>query len=186
MRTIRNLAAVSVLALALSACGGPAEEDEAVVDEAEDVAEAADITDGEEVAAADGEDEAAEEVEETAEEPEAEETPAPAATPTPTPTQAAAPVGPPASFTQCQICHAVEPGQNGIGPSLAGVFGRGAGSVTGFSYTEGMRSSGLTWNQATLDRYLADPSGVVPGTTMAVGPLDAAQRRAIIEYLKTL
>lgn len=95
-------------------------------------------------------------------------------------------MAPPAAFTQCRVCHSVEPGQNGIGPSLAGIYGQRAGQVAGFTYTAGMRSSGLTWNDATLDRYLSDPQGVVPGTTMAIGPLDAAQRRAIIAYLKTL
>lgn len=183
MRTNRHLVAVSALALALAACGGPEEEaDDVAAAEAEEAMEV-DTTEaeGEDAASedAEGEDAAAEE---GAEEPEAEATP----TPTPTATVAAAPAGPPASFTQCQVCHAVQPGQNGIGPSLAGVFGRRAAAVSGFSYTDGMRNSGLTWNEANLDRYLANPSGVVPGTTMAVGPLDAAQREAIIDYLKTL
>ncbi len=100
--------------------------------------------------------------------------------------QAAAPSVPPASFTQCQVCHQTAPGQNGIGPSLAGVFGRKAAAVSNFSYTAGMRSSGLSWNEANLDRYIANPSAVVPGTTMAVGSLSDADRAAIIDYLKTL
>ena len=95
-------------------------------------------------------------------------------------------MAPPAAFNQCRVCHAVAPGQNGIGPSLAGVHGNRAGTVAGYGYTDGMRTSGLTWNDATLDRYLADPQGVVPGTMMAIGPLDATQRRAIIAYLKTI
>lgn len=95
-------------------------------------------------------------------------------------------MAPPAAFTQCRVCHSVAPGQNGIGPSLAGVHGNRAGTVAGYGYTDGMRTSGLTWNDATLDRYLADPQGVVPGTMMAIGPLDATQRRAIIAYLKTI
>jgi len=185
MRNNRNLAAVSVLALALAACDGLEEEAEATAAvEAEEAVE----TGAEEAYAAEGE-EAATEGEEAGEEEEAAE---PAATPTPTPTPsatatvAAAPATPPASFTQCQVCHAVQAGQNGIGPSLAGVFGKKAGQVAGFSYTDGMRSANLTWDQATLDRYLANPQGVVPGTTMAVGPLNAAERTAIINYLKTL
>lgn len=185
MRTHRNLVAVSALALALAACGGTEEEAEDVAAiEAEEATEVdATEAEGEEATTeeAEGEEAAGEE---EAEEPAAEATPTPK--PTPTATVAAAPVGPPPSFTQCQVCHSVEAGQNGIGPSLAGVFGRKAASVSGFSYTDGMRSSNLTWNQANLDRYLANPSGVVPGTTMAVGPLDASQRSAIINYLKTL
>ena len=93
---------------------------------------------------------------------------------------------PPAAFTQCRVCHSVSPGQNGIGPSLAGIHGNRAGAVAGFTYTDGMRTSGLTWNDATLNRYLTDPQGTVPGTMMAIGPLDATQRAAIIAYLKTL
>lgn len=186
MRSYRNLVAVSALALALAACGGPEEEAEDVAAaEAEDAAET-----GAEEATAEGEEAATEGEEATTEEAGEEEEVAPATTPTPTPTPtatvAAAPATPPAAFTQCQVCHSVEAGQNGIGPSLAGVFGRKSAQVSGFSYTDGMRNANLTWNQATLDRYLANPSGVVPGTTMAVGPLDAAQRTAIINYLKTL
>jgi cytochrome c len=48
-----------------------------------------------------------------------------------------------------------------------------------------MKASGLTWNQATLDRYLTDPRGVVPGTKMAFGGVkDAAKRQEIIDYIK--
>ena len=84
------------------------------------------------------------------------------------------------------MCHSVQRGQNGIGPSLAGVAGRRAGSVAGFTYTDGMKNLGVSWNDANLDRYLAGPQAMVPGTTMAIGPLSAGDRRAIIAYLKTL
>ena len=190
MRQYRSLAAVSVLALALAACGGPAEE-EASSNEAEESAEveAVDATEdaaGEDADAveaaveeADGEEVEEEEEEEVAEAEEVEPTP------TPTPTLAV-PVGPPASFTQCQVCHSVAPGQSGIGPSLAGISGRAAGAADGFSYTDGMRDANLTWNDATLDSFLADPAGVVPGTTMFIGSIDAPQRAEIIAYLKTL
>jgi cytochrome c len=174
MRHLRHFAAASVLVLALAACGDAGEDDGASGE-----------TDAPAVAAS------------------ASATPAPGATPsetaTPTPTPSAtatvdemAPPPPPAvaaapaAFTQCRVCHAIEPGQNGIGPSLAGVVGRRAGSAAGFSYTADMSALGQTWNDATLDRYLADPAGLVPSTTMAIGPLDQAQRRAIIAYLKTL
>jgi cytochrome c len=113
------------------------------------------------------------------------ETPSPTPTPTATPTQAA--VTPPTVFNQCAACHSTERGEHGIGPSLAGVFGRRAGTAAGFEFTQAMKDSGLTWNQAGLDRYLTDPRGVVPGTTMAYnGVKDAAQRQAVINYLKTL
>lgn len=113
------------------------------------------------------------------------ETPSPTPTPTATPTQAA--VTPPTVFNQCAACHSTERGEHGIGPSLAGVLGRRAGTAAGFTFSQAMKDSGLTWNQANLDRYLTDPRGVVPGTTMTYnGVKDAAQRQAVINYLKTL
>jgi cytochrome c len=113
------------------------------------------------------------------------ETPSPTPTPTATATQAA--VTAPTVFNQCAACHSTERDEHGIGPSLAGVFGRRAGTVAGFEFSQAMKDSGLTWNQATLDRYLTDPRGVVPGTTMAYnGVKDAAQRQAVINYLKSL
>lgn len=179
MRNTVRFAAVSAFALALVACG-PSEEP--AVDEA-DVA--ADDMTGDVV---DTLPDAAEPTPEATETPADEATPTPAASASATPVPAAVPTvaAAPAAFTQCRVCHSVSPGQNGIGPSLAGIHGNRAGAVTGFTYTDGMKNSGLTWNDATLNRYLTDPSGVVPGTMMAIGPLDAAQRAAIIAYLKTL
>ena len=93
----------------------------------------------------------------------------------------------PVAFAPCMSCHAVTPGQNGIGPSLAGVFGRKAGMAPGFVYSEAMKDSGKTWDEATLDTYLANPMGMVPGTRMTyMGQSDPAKRKAAIEYLKTL
>ena len=93
----------------------------------------------------------------------------------------------PVAFAPCMSCHAVTPGQNGIGPSLAGVFGRKAASAPGFEYSDAMKASGKTWDDATLDTYLANPMGVVPGTRMTyMGQSDPAKRKAVIEYLKSL
>ena len=115
------------------------------------------------------------------------ETPSPTATPTPAAAATQAAVTPPTVFNQCAACHSTERGENGIGPSLAGVFGRRSGTLPGFEYSQAMKEAGLAWNQANLDRYLTDPRGVVPGTTMAYnGVKDAAQRQAVINYLKTL
>lgn len=94
--------------------------------------------------------------------------------------------GPPASFAQCRSCHAVEPGKNGIGPSLAGVFGRKAASVPGFAYSAALKNSGLTWDEATLDPWLAAPARLVPGTRMVIGVPDPARRAELITYMKTL
>lgn len=100
---------------------------------------------------------------------------------------AADPGAKPAAFAQCAACHSVEPGKNGVGPSLAGVFGSKAGSVAGYGYTPANKNSGLTWDEATLDTYLTAPMKTVPGTKMSFGGMsDPAQRKAIIEYMKTL
>ena len=93
----------------------------------------------------------------------------------------------PVAFVPCMSCHAVTPGQNGIGPSLAGVVGRKAGMATGFVYSEAMKDSGKTWDEATLDTFLTNPMGAVPGTRMTyMGQSDPAKRKAVIEYLKML
>jgi len=190
MRIHLAFATSTALALALSACGGPPESDDA----AEDAA-AEEVTDME-VADEATEDEATDESEATetedASEEEAEEEPAPAAsatptpTPTSTPTRAAAPATPPQAFTTCGVCHSVEPGQNMIGPSLAGVVGRRAGAVAGANYSPAMQSANLTWTEANLRRYIADPAAVVPGGTMPAPGVSAADAQAIINYLKTL
>ncbi len=112
--------------------------------------------------------------------PEPAPTPSPAATPT-----ASAEVEEPASFAVCKACHSMEPGKHGLGPSLAGIWGEKAGEVPGFEFSQPMIDSGLTWNQANLDKYLADPRGTVPGTKMAFGGVkDAAKRQEIIDYIK--
>jgi cytochrome c len=86
----------------------------------------------------------------------------------------------------CSACHTTEPGKNKIGPSLAGVVGRKAGSEPGFQYSEANKKSGLTWDEATLDKYLTNPKEVVPGTKMAfAGVKKEDERKAIIDYLKT-
>ena len=87
----------------------------------------------------------------------------------------------------CGVCHSPLAGKNGVGPSLSGIVGRPAGTVAGFRYTEANKNSGLTWDVATLDRYLVAPRTVVPGTTMTyVGQKDDGKRRDLIAYLETL
>src|ERR1700741_4307166 len=88
--------------------------------------------------------------------------------------------------SQCASCHTVKPGVNGFGPSLAGVFGRSAGHVPGFNYSGAMASSGLIWDEATLDAFLTDTSKKVPGTSMPVSIPDAHVRSAIIAYLRSV
>ena len=89
--------------------------------------------------------------------------------------------------TQCGICHAVAAGQNRIGPTLFGVVGRPAGSVPGFNYTADHKKLGVTWDAATLDKYLANPRAMVPDTSMIYAGLkDDAERADLVAYLETL
>lgn len=93
----------------------------------------------------------------------------------------------PAAFAQCAACHSIEPGKHGVGPSLAGVFGSKAGSAPGYNYSPAIKNSGLTWDEATLDEYLIAPMTKIPGTKMSyAGMADAAQRKAVIDFMKTL
>lgn len=89
--------------------------------------------------------------------------------------------------SQCSICHSVAPGRNMIGPGLFGVVGRKAGTVAGFHYSAANRNSGLTWDEATLNKYLANPKAAVPGTIMTYAGLkNDSQRADLIAYLATL
>ena len=88
--------------------------------------------------------------------------------------------------SQCASCHTVKPGVNGFGPSLAGVVGRPAGSVPGYTYSGAMTSSGLIWDEATLDAFLTSTTQKVPGTSMPVAIPDAHVRSSIIAYLRSV
>jgi cytochrome c len=90
----------------------------------------------------------------------------------------------------CRSCHATEPDKNKAGPSLFGVVGRSAGAANSFDYSGAMKEVGLTWNDETLDRYLADPKNFVPGNRMPysllMGPQNEERRKSVIAYLHTL
>jgi cytochrome c len=92
------------------------------------------------------------------------------------------------AFKKCALCHATEAGKsNKIGPSLFGVVGRKAASLENFNYSEGMKKFEHAWDEQTLDLYLADPRGAVPGTKMIFpGIKDKAERDDVIAYLETL
>jgi cytochrome c2 len=189
MKTLAQSASAAAIAVAmtvlLSACGGPPEEPMEVPATA-----AASATDAAAPAGAEATAAATDAVDATptpdasaAATPAAGATPAAAAAPA-----AVAAAGPPQAFSQCSACHKVAPGEHGLGPSLAGVYGTKAGHLGAeFQYSQQMLDSGMAWNEANLDRYLADPRGTIPGTKMAfAGVKDASKRAEIIAYLKTL
>jgi cytochrome c len=87
---------------------------------------------------------------------------------------------------RCASCHTVQPGQNRIGPHLAGIVGRKPGSVEGARYSKGLSALDANWDATNLDAFLANPRTVAPGTTMTVAVPNAADRTSIIAYLQGL
>uniref|UniRef100_A0ABX1PQH3 C-type cytochrome n=1 Tax=Aromatoleum anaerobium TaxID=182180 RepID=A0ABX1PQH3_9RHOO len=86
-------------------------------------------------------------------------------------------------YARCLACHALA--YHRTGPRHCGLFGRRAGSLPDYEYSDAMRKSGIVWDAATLDRFLAAPTRVVPGTTMGyAGIPDPAERAALIEWLR--
>ena len=92
-------------------------------------------------------------------------------------------------FQRCFACHSVAAGEGKLpGPNLRGVVGRRAGTQPGFRFSPALIEAGargLVWTRATLDAYLADPEGFLPGTEMALpGLRDAVDRKNVIDYLE--
>jgi len=86
-------------------------------------------------------------------------------------------------YARCLACHALAVDR--VGPRHCGLFGRLAGSVPGFTYSEAMKKSKIVWNDKTLDRFLAKPLAMVPGTAMTYdGVADPTERADLIAYLK--
>jgi|CXWL01.1.fsa_nt_gi cytochrome c len=89
------------------------------------------------------------------------------------------------AFAQCKVCHAMEEGKTGIGPSLHKTIGRTAGSIAGYAYSPAMKSSGITWTEDKIFTYLEKPQAVVPGTKMSFAGYSDPQKRAdVIAWIK--
>jgi cytochrome c len=87
-------------------------------------------------------------------------------------------------YQGCEACHSID--DNDLGPRHRGVVGRRAGSVDDYSYSVALKNSGLTWDEGTLDRWLTNPSALVPGTKMFYRIAELQARADIIAYLKEL
>jgi cytochrome c len=88
--------------------------------------------------------------------------------------------------THCAVCHATTAGQNKIGPSLAGIAGSKSGTVPGFDFSAAMKDANVTWADADLDKFLANPTRFIHGTKMFVNLPNETDRQDVIAYLNTL
>lgn len=86
----------------------------------------------------------------------------------------------------CRPCHSLDSRSPSVGPPLLRVLGRKAGTYPGFAYSDAMKAYGVTWTKDNLVPFLLDPTGVVPGTKMALGPITQQDASDIAEYLRSL
>ena len=89
----------------------------------------------------------------------------------------------------CRECHSFVKDDNRLGPSLYGVVGRKAGTVPGYAYSQSVKDSGVTWDEALLDKWITNPQAVIPGNQMSPpfpGVADPKIRARIIAFLRTI
>jgi cytochrome c len=85
-------------------------------------------------------------------------------------------------YERCEGCHSLD--ANRVGPKHRGVVGREAGAVSGYDYSPALAGSGIVWDEAKLDAWLANPAKLVPGTKMGFRLKDAQDRADVIVFLK--
>jgi cytochrome c len=87
----------------------------------------------------------------------------------------------------CRTCHSMKEGDSRLGPHLHGIIGRKAGAVADFQYSEAMKRGDVVWDEATLDRFIANPEAVAPGNRMKPfgGMASTEERSKLIAYLKS-
>lgn len=89
-----------------------------------------------------------------------------------------------ALYQGCSGCHSID--ENDIGPKHRGVLGRKAGTAPGYAYSAALKTSGIVWNRDSLDRWLTNPSAMVPGTKMFFLLANPQDRADVIAYLAEL
>jgi cytochrome c len=89
-------------------------------------------------------------------------------------------------FANCRSCHSIDKGgRNGVGPNLHGLFGRKAGTVEGFAYSDAVKNSSIIWDGPQLENWLANPQTFLKGNRMSFAGLRKPEdRRDLIAYLK--
>ena len=85
----------------------------------------------------------------------------------------------------CAACHSTN-ADNKLGPSLAGIVGSKSGTVPGYDFSPAIKNANVTWDDANLDKFLANPTGFVQGTKMFVNLPNEIDRQNVIAYLNTL
>jgi cytochrome c len=90
------------------------------------------------------------------------------------------------AFNKCRACHQVGEGaKNLVGPVLNGLFGRKAGTIEGFNYSDANKKSGIVWDEETFREYIKDPRAKIPGTKMVFAGLkDPKEIEDLLAYLK--
>jgi cytochrome c len=82
------------------------------------------------------------------------------------------------SFKKCLPCHSIGPeAKNKVGPQLNGLDGRKAGTAANYSYSDANKNSGITWNEETFEKYIADPRAMIPGTKMIFPGIKSEKER---------
>ena len=85
-------------------------------------------------------------------------------------------------YQACQDCHSLD--KNDVGPRHRGVFGRKAGSLSDYDYSQALKSANIVWNEETLDKWLTDPQAVAPGAKMFFHLSNPQDRADVIAYLR--
>ena len=87
-----------------------------------------------------------------------------------------------ALYEGCQDCHSLD--KNDVGPKHRGVFGRKAGTIPDYDYSEGLKASGIVWDETTLDKWLSNPQALVPDAKMFYHLADPTDRADVIAFLR--